>query len=859
MADKTTLIKEAQKYLAKGQLDKAVGEWEKIVKEYPDGNNFNFIGDLYLKKNDKTNAIESFHKAANFFREEGFSLKALALFKKVLNINPADASALYALGELSEEKALVTDAIKYYLATADSLAKEGKKNELFDIYGKILSLSPSNIPLRIKVAEILFKEGLKTDAAKEYFYVAGIYEEKGDLQKAEEFYRKSINMHPLNKDAVIGLSRLYEKTDEADKAIELMKEATVLFHENSAVLLRAAELSLTGNFIENAKSYLLRINEFEPRNAKAHRLLGEIYVKEGSKEKAWEEYLIVLDDMILEQKFDDAIQLLNSFREIDPLEMHKRLVSLYKQIGEEPHVIEELTLLGDVYYDRGKTDEALACYREALELAPDNDYLQERTAELHGEEQGKVPEFTDITEPRELFEDEVPVVSELYELTEDEAPAGSEPADFIETTGRNVSGHISITAKKPVDEIFTEADIFFRYGLLNEARELLEGLRLRVPENIDLHLRLKNIYADLDDKESAVTECLILSELYKHNGDTENSEKVFGEACELYPSDPRLAEKRSADLLTTSSSPSKYFEEGSGPAAGEGTTIEDYEEELSEADFYARQGLVQEALKILLKMQGLFPENRDVAERLEALGEGSGISFPTGMPAIKEQTEASFEFSKGGEASPDGIFTGETPERREMPEEAFEQMEYEDFSISEDEVMEAQQMPEPTLDNDVLEIFQEFKKGLEGQLEDEDSETHYNLGIAYKEMGLVDDAINEFQTAQKDIKRFLQSSSMLGVCYMEKGLFSLAIDVLNKTLESIKEQNESYWSVKYDLAEAYEKNNNLRESLDLYTEVYGWNAKFRNVSEKLGLLKTQTAKTSGKEKTKERKNRVSYL
>ena len=100
---------------------------------------------------------------------------------------------------------------------------------------------------------------------------------------------------------------------------------------------------------------------------------------------------------------------------------------------------------------------------------------------------------------------------------------------------------------------------------------------------------------------------------------------------------------------------------------------------------------------------------------------------------------------------------------------------------------------------------------------------------------------------------------MLGVCYMEKGLFSLAIDVLNKTLESIKEQNESYWSVKYDLAEAYEKNNNLRESLDLYTEVYGWNAKFRNVSEKLGLLKTQTAKTSGKEKTKERKNRVSYL
>jgi tetratricopeptide (TPR) repeat protein len=186
-------------------------------------------------------------------------------------------------------------------------------------------------------------------------------------------------------------------------------------------------------------------------------------------------------------------------------------------------------------------------------------------------------------------------------------------------------------------------------------------------------------------------------------------------------------------------------------------------------------------------------------------------------------------------------------------------MEYEDFSISEDEIIEAQQMPEPTLDNDVLEIFQEFKKGLEDQIEDEDSETHYNLGIAYKEMGLVDDAIKEFQTAQKDKKSFLQSSSMLGVCYMEKGLYSLAIDVLNKTLKSIKEHSESSWSIKYDLAEAYEKNNNPKESLDLYTEVYGWNAKFRNVSEKVNLLKTQTAKAVGNDKTKGRKDRVSYL
>src|SRR4030042_6413278 len=172
MSDKSAIIKEAQRYLARGQVDKAIAEWEKIIKEYPDATNYNTIGDLYLKKGDKKDAIDSYHKAANFFRHEGFSLKALALYKKILNINPSDPDSLYSLGELNEEKGLATDAIKYYLATADSLSKEGKKEKIVAIYDKILTLSPANIPLRNKVAEIYAKEGLMSEATKKYFQIA---------------------------------------------------------------------------------------------------------------------------------------------------------------------------------------------------------------------------------------------------------------------------------------------------------------------------------------------------------------------------------------------------------------------------------------------------------------------------------------------------------------------------------------------------------------------------------------------------------------------------------------------------------------------------------------------------------------
>ena len=57
-----------------------------------------------------------------------------------------------------------------------------------------------------------------------------------------------------------------------------------------------------GNSVEDAKSYLSSIIEREPENAKARSLQGEIYVKEGLKEKAWEEYLVVLDAMMSDRE-----------------------------------------------------------------------------------------------------------------------------------------------------------------------------------------------------------------------------------------------------------------------------------------------------------------------------------------------------------------------------------------------------------------------------------------------------------------------------------------------------------------------------------------------------------------------------
>jgi tetratricopeptide (TPR) repeat protein len=747
MTHKASLIKEAQKYLTKGQVDKAIETWEKLVKECPDGNTYNALGDLYLKNGERNNAVEAFHKAATFFMDEGFSLKALGLYKKILNINPSDADALFALGQINEERGLKIDAIKYYLSAADILTKEGKKEKLFEIYEKIIAISPSNIPFRIKVSEIYAKEGLVQEAAKEYLSIAKLHEEREETEKALEYYQKSLELQPSNKEAVLGIMHFYAKTGNLALATELVKSATSLFPQDTDVYLSCAEIYSTAERFDEAIACLSQVTEIDSSNIVAAKLLGEIYINKGDREKAWMKYLNVLDEILLDMNSDDGIMLLESFKDIDPIETRKRLVTLYRQKDENQKVAGELTSLGNTYIERGMQKEGVNCYREALLITPDDNSIREKIADLEQEIR---------------------------------------------------AAHISSREKKTADEAISEAEVFLQYSLYEDAQNLLEDFCQREPDNIELHLKLKSLYMNTDNKDKAITECLILYDLYGKAGNTKEREQIIKEASSINPEDPRLMGKEEAPAhAATVSVPAR-----------EKLSTEDYGEEIAEADFYAKQGLKDEAKEILEKLQKLFPENEEITQKLIAL----------------ESIE--------GEEKP--VFAAEKP-------------------------LEQETTPEPVLDSDILSIFNEFKKGLETEIDDKDHETHYNLGLAYKELGLIDDAIKEFQAAHDDPKTAFSSSSMLGICYKEKGFYSLAIEVLSSTIEKMKDRDESYWAMRYDLADAYERNGNLKEALDIYTEIYGWNAGFRDIPERINQVEVQMQHLPEKGKSEDKKARISYL
>jgi tetratricopeptide (TPR) repeat protein len=156
--------------------------------------------------------------------------------------------------------------------------------------------------------------------------------------------------------------------------------------------------------------------------------------------------------------------------------------------------------------------------------------------------------------------------------------------------------------------------------------------------------------------------------------------------------------------------------------------------------------------------------------------------------------------------------------------------------------------PEPLAENEPLkEVFEEFRADLgEMGVEDEDLETHYNLGIAFREMGLLEEAISEFQKVAKANERgrpfryAMQCCTLLGLAFMEKGQPSIAAIWYDRALRTPGVDAESALALRYDLGVAQETANDLDAALKSFSEVYAVNIDYRDVADRITALQKTT-------------------
>ncbi len=159
------------------------------------------------------------------------------------------------------------------------------------------------------------------------------------------------------------------------------------------------------------------------------------------------------------------------------------------------------------------------------------------------------------------------------------------------------------------------------------------------------------------------------------------------------------------------------------------------------------------------------------------------------------------------------------------------------------------------IDPGLAEVFEEFRVSSEGDgnaAGNGDYETHYNLGLAYQEMDLFEEALEEFQIALSLIApgdgtpRYLQCCNLLGHCFMQKGVPQLAVTWFNKGLNAPGTSEDERQALRFDLGAAYEQVGDLDRALEIFTEVYGINVSYRGVNERLRVLQARAGGSNGK-------------
>lgn len=747
-SEKSKILENAQQYTIRGQIQKAIEEWKKLLTNTPnDANIYNTIGDLSLKNISSSNtsgeAVSYYVKAAEQFESSGFALKAIAVYKKILKITPNNKEIYLRLGNLDCERGLIGNAREDYLMAAKLFSQDGLIKDSLEVYRKIADLDPSNLSVRTKIAEMFLKEGMKNEAIEEYNKIANAYLQAGKREDAERLYDVILDLQPDNINAVIEVGRFHLQSGKIETALEFGKKALRLSPDSQEILSLLADTYNSAGIFDKAEEMLTRIIELYPGELSYRETRASLLFNKGDVENASNEFLEIGREYLNKRNMEKGRLFTEKAVEIAPalISAHELLMDIYLRSSMREDFVGKGLYLAGHFQDSGDVERSIDYYHKILKEDPFNVEVKERLAAI------------EIEKP----------VLQVEEETEVEV--------------------IHFEKKSEITNQLSSADVYIKYGLMEKAIAELQNIINKIdPMNEAAHIKLKDIYRITGEKEKVVEECLVLLNIFESNGAPDKMELIINEAAAISPEDRRVKEYKD-----------KLYSRVSGPSisplpplekTGVSGTSDEIGEMLEEAGFYEQQGMVEEAVNVYRKIIKIDSNNAVALRQLSLLGASEkNVPIPPSFFDLGEM-------------------------------------------LKEDVVEEPPFRP---LD----EVFKEFNEGVQSQIGAGDYESHYDLGISYKEMGLFHEAVEEFKSCGPLTTRYFDASFMAALCHKELGEYKEAIEVLDKAIKSDQYNEKRHIALKYEFGILLEATGKRDDALRVFREIYFADATYRDVSEKV--------------------------
>ncbi len=773
----------------KDQPAKAIEVYLKIIEALegtPDMDHelavYNKVGDLYLKTSEVNSAVEMYERAAHRYVDSGLPNNAIALCNKILRNAPGRTTTYLMLGELMLQRGFGSEAKQHFLEYAQRMKKAGQVQEAFRALKRFADASPKNDEVRGMLTEQL-------DAA-----IQENPDDAGLKKLFEDFTGRASTVNAaVTEDEAGGPADLVfidldddRKSDSGESAVDtgaIGIESTVVADEEPET-----------EVIDEGSLEIERPVEAED---------GIVELDPSPDPETPDIEPLVTDRVQLGE-----VPVLDEMPGLEDLSAHNDSV---QELGDAGSLVEDVPSIGGE-----RTSEPLE--------AGDVVFVTKNPTDTEGSAglaELDVPEL-DLAG----FDERGAIVANSDEATAD---VGGDPLappkegdenlqEYLRGTGAYVLDDQPNATEATVEkfEAFPELDDDIEIPELPaEPERTLEDLEAAVAQNsADPAARreLAEMLLEQGERDRGLDELDVALETYEKLSDWDAATSVATEILRLEPNSVPHLQKQ--------------------------------------VEFAYRRGDESQLVPAYLDLanalfsSGSMIESRAVYERVLELDSGNQAAnegIATVDQVVPPTEAAAGEEAATTTADPTSLSAQPSAPAAAKPADRTSGfVDLGDFILGDEDQKSTRIIGTDTQSGDEQRDFgvmlNQFKKGIEENIDEADAQAHYDLGVAFKEMGLLEEAISEFQKSLRAEDTRLQAAEALGLCFYEKGQLQVAATVMRRAVDVDRSGDEEKIGLLYWLGRCEEEQSKTADALTYYQRVFALDIKFHDVGDRVSAL-----------------------